>query len=150
MNKRNFISSLLILVFFLFFYVYSSSSNTGASYWPKLICVVGMVFSALNAAIAGIQWRKQKNQGSAFPLSLPQFKRFSLLLCIAAAWIVFISYTGYLATSILATGVIVLVFEPVKDKRHIIRDVVVTLIFSFVIYQLFALLGVHFPKGLLL
>ena len=51
---------------------------------------------------------------------------------------------------ILATLAVVLFFEPKRDKAHVIRDVVVTLIFSVVIYQLFALLGVHFPKGLLL
>ena len=46
--------------------------------------------------------------------------------------------------------ILVLVFEPVKDRKHILRDIVITLIFSGLIYGLFALLGVHFPKGLLI
>ena len=150
MNKRNFFSSLFVLAFFVFFYVYSLGLSDSAAYWPKLICVVGGVLSAANAAVAGVQWQKSRDHAALFPLSLPQLKRSAVLLVVAAVWVFLVPVVGYLVTATLATLIVVLVFEPKQDKAHIIRDVVVTLIFSVVIYQLFALLGVHFPKGLLL
>lgn len=150
LNKRNFTSSLIVLAFFVFFYFQAVQLKAGASYWPKLICIVGGVLSAANAAVAGVQWARTREGGKVFPLSLLQFKNFVILLAISAAWLFLIPRLGYLATSVLATGAIVLAFEPVKDRTHIIRDVIVTLIFAAVIYGLFTLLGIHFPKGLLM
>lgn len=150
MSKRNFYSSLLVLAFFGFFFAYSMRLDESASYWPQLICVVGGVLSVLNAMIYGLQWKKEGGQVALFPLNMQQIKRGAILLGVAAVWVLCISKVGYLVSSVLATGVLVLVFEPVKDKKHFIRDIVVTIIFSVVIYQLFALLGVHFPKGLLM
>lgn len=150
MNKRNFFSSLFVLAFFIFFYVYAQGLSDSAAYWPKLICIVGGVLSAANAAVAGVQWQKNRDHAALFPLNLSQLKRSSLLLVVAAVWVFLVPIVGYLITATLATLIVVLVFEPKRDKAHVIRDIVVTLIFSVVIYQLFALLGVHFPKGLLL
>ena len=81
---------------------------------------------------------------------MQELKRSAVLLIVAALWVFLVPIVGYLVTATLATLAVVLFFEPKRDKAHVIRDVVVTLIFSVVIYQLFALLGVHFPKGLLL
>lgn len=150
LNKRNFFSSLFVLAFFVFFYVCSLGLSDSAAYWPKLICVVGGVLSAANAAAAGVQWQKSRDNAALFPLNLSQLKRSALLLVVAAVWVFLVPIVGYLVTATLATLIVVLVFEPKRDKAHVIRDIVVTLIFSVVIYQLFALLGVHFPKGLLL
>lgn len=149
MNKRNFFSSLFVLGFFVFFYAYSQQLSESAAYWPKLICVVGGVLSAANAAVAGIQWKKDTEQTALFPLNPAQLKRSGVLLVLAVAWVALVPVVGYLVTATLATLAVVLFFEPKRDKGHVIRDVVVTVIFSVVIYQLFALLGVHFPKGLL-
>ena len=150
MNKRNFWSSLIVLAFFVFFYVQAQALKESAGYWPKIICVVGAVLSVANAAVAGVKWSQEKDAAAVFPLKLPQIKNSLILLGVAIVWVFCIPRIGYLVSSVLATGAIVLLFEPVKDKKHIIRDVVVTLIFSALIYALFALLGVHFPSGLLI
>lgn len=150
MNKRNFTSSLLVLAFFLFFYIQALQLKAGASYWPKLICIAGAVLSAANAAIAGVQWARTREDSRVFPLSPAQFKNFLILLAVSLVWIFLIPRLGYLVTSVLATGAIVLVFEPARDRKHIVRDAIVTLIFAAVIYGLFSLLGIHFPKGLLI
>lgn len=150
MNKRNFFSSLIVLAFFLAFYGMSLSLSDSASYWPKLICVVGGVLSLIQVVLSAVQMKKDGEGTALFPLSMAQVKNGAFLLVAAAVWLFCISRVGYLVSSILATGVIVWVFEPVKDKKHIIRDIIVTLVFSIVIYLLFNLLGVHFPRGLLL
>ena len=146
MNKRNFTSSLIVLAFFVFFYFQAVQLKAGASYWPKLICVAGGVLSAVNAAVAGVQWARTREDGKVLPLSLPQLKNVLILLAISGVWI----RLGYLVISVLATGAIVLAFEPIKDGRHIVRDIIITLIFAVLIYGLFTLLGIHFPKGLLM
>ena len=137
-----------MLLFFLFFFRCAIKLEGGAAYWPKLICVIGAVLSTVNAALAGVKWKKADEHATAvFPLSLAQIKRSTLMLAIAAIWIFAIPYVGYLTVSTIATVAIVVLFEPLNDKKHIARDIVITLIFSFVIYQLFVLLGVHFPKA---
>ena len=150
MNKRNFTSSLIVLAFFVFFYFQAVQLKAGASYWPKLICGAGGVLSAVNAAVAGVQWARTREDGKVLPLSLPQLKNVLILLAISGVWIFLIPRLGYLVISVLATGAIVLAFEPIKDGRHIVRDIIITLIFAVLIYGLFTLLGIHFPKGLLM
>ena len=150
MNKRNFTSSLIVLAFFVFFYFQAVQLKAGASYWPKLICVAGGVLSAVNAAVAGVQWARTREDGKVLPLSLPQLKNVLILLAISGVWIFLIPRLGYLVISVLATGAIGLAFEPIKDGRHIVRDIIITLIFAVLIYGLFTLLGIHFPKGLLM
>ena len=150
MNKRNFFSSLIVLAFFAAFYSMSLSLSDSASYWPKLICVVGGVLSLLQAALSAVQMKKDGEGIALFPLSMAQLKNGAVLLVVASVWLFCISRVGYLISSILETGILVCVFEPVKDKKHMIRDIIVTLVFSIAIYLLFNLLGVHFPRGLLI
>lgn len=140
------------MLFFGCSYAGAAGLSEGAAYWPQLICIVGAVLSLLNAAFAGVGWYRERGEAQAavFPLSARQLVRSLLLLALAAVWVFAVPYLGYLVSSVLATCAVVLVFEPVRDKKHVIRDVVVTLIFSLVMYQLFSLLGVHFPKGLFL
>ena len=100
--------------------------------------------------MAGVQWARTREDGKVLPLSLPQLKNVLILLAISGVWIFLIPRLGYLVISVLATGAIVLAFEPIKDGRHIVRDIIITLIFAVLIYGLFTLLGIHFPKGLLM
>ena len=139
-----------MLAFFAFFFIQSQSLKESAAYWPRLICVVGAVLSAANAALSGMKWAREMDAAAVFPLSAAQIINSLILLGVAVVWLFCIPRVGYLVSSTLATGALVLVFEPVKDRKHIIRDVVITLIFSVLIYALFALLGVHFPSGLLI
>lgn len=150
MNKRNFISSLVVMAFFAFFFWQAQALKQSAAYWPKLICIVGIALSLANALIAGIKWTKEKDREGVFPLNKKQLLNSLILLAVAACWMFCIPRIGYLVSSFTATCILVLVFEPIKDRKHIVRDVIVTLIFSGLIYGLFALLGVHFPKGLLI
>lgn len=150
MNKRNFWSSLVVLAFFGFFYWQSLSLKASAAYWPKLICVVGAALSLINALVAGIRWAKEKDPEKVFPLNKGQIVRSLILVAVAAAWVFCIPRVGYLVSTFVATCVLVLAFEPVKDRKHILRDVLITLVFSGLTFGLFSLLGVHFPKGLLI
>lgn len=83
-----------------------------------------------NAAVAGVQWQKSRDHAALFPLNLSQLKRSAVLLIVAALWVFLVPIVGYLVTATLATLAVVLFFEPKRDKAHVIRDVVVTLIFS--------------------
>lgn len=150
MNKRNCISSFVVLALFAFFFWKAMSLKASAAYWPKLICVVGMVLSFINALVAGVKWAKEKDGVSIFPLNRKQIINSLILLVVAVVWVYSIPRIGYLVSSFVATCILVLVFEPVKDWKHLVRDVAITLVFSGLIYGLFALLGVHFPKGLLI
>jgi len=150
LNKRNCITGLLLLGFFAFFYAYTMRTAEEAAFWPKLICIAGMALSAANAAISGMKWMKEKDAMPILPLTAAQTKRALILTAIAVVWIFLLEILGFLSASMLATIVIVLYFEPIKDKRHIIRDLVAGVVFSIVLYMMFTLLGIHFPKGILI
>jgi len=50
----------------------------------------------------------------------------------------------------LFTGITILIFEPVKDKKHIVRDIIATIFFSVFLFAMFSLLGIRFPRGILI
>lgn len=149
MSRRDVISSLAVLIFFIFFYVCAGSLDESIAYWPKLICVAGGIFSILNIGGAIIKMLKETSKQSIFPLESGQIKRSLSLMIIVVTWIFIIPYLGFLSTSILATGAMVLIFEPDRCRKNIIRDIVATVIFSIVLYLLFQILGVHFEDGFL-
>ncbi len=150
MNKRNTVSGILVFLFFAFFYLQSGALKQAARYWPQLIAEIGMVLTALNVAFSAVQWRKEKDSAAVFPLNKEQLLRSVLLAAAAAIWIFLIPRLGYLVSAIAATLAIVLLFEPSRDKRHIVIDVIATFAFTFVMYKLFSMLGVRFPQGILL
>lgn len=57
---------------------------------------------------------------------------------------------GFLVSSVVALCAIALVFEPVKSKQNLVRDIVVCVIFGVAFYFLFKFLGIHFPRTLLM
>ena len=150
MNKRNFVTGLIVLAFFVLFYVYSQQLQPAAALWPQTICTIGMVLSAANVIISGVKWKKEQNQISVFPLNFEQVKRGLVLIVLTAVWILAIRNIGFLVSSTVFTGIIVLFFEPQKDQRHMIRDIIVTIAFSVLLFALFSLLGIRFPQGLLI
>lgn len=150
MDRRNFLSSLAVLAFFVFFYVLSGGLAENARYWPKLVCVIGGAISAANSLIALVKMSKAPAGGAIFPLTAPQMKRFAGVTAVAVLWAAGIMTFSYLISSAVATLVLVLAFEPIRDFRHICRDVVVTLLFSGMSYGLFTLLGVQFPEALII
>ena len=149
MSRRNFYSSLAVFAFFAAFYALAGDLNAQGSYWPKLICVAGGALSALNALLAALKMRKEPGGVRLFPLTWPQLKCSLSAVAIVVLWLAAVPVIGYLFSSILATLALVLLFEPLRDKRHFIRDAVVTVVFSFAVYQLFSVLEVYFPESLL-
>ena len=137
------------MAFFIFFYVYSTRLASSAAYWPQLICVIGIALSSFSALVTGLKWRKEKDAGKLLPLSMLQAKRALLITVVLVLWMFAMRFLGYLVSSSLATGIIIVAFEPVKNKRNITIDILVTLTFSIVMYLTFTLLGVRFPEHLL-
>lgn len=129
------------------FYACSLQLQPAAALWPQLICVVGIVLSAANTIISGVKWKKEADQASVFPLNGKQLLRGVIITAVIAVWILAIPNVGFLVSSVICTGVLVLAFEPQKDAKHIL---VITLLFAVVLYALFALLGIRFPRGILI
>ena len=150
MNKRNFITGWIVLAFFLFFYYHSLKLTSGADYWPKLLCIIGAALSLMSVIISGLKCMAEKTAMSVFPLNKDQIKRGLTLMLVMILWIAAITRLGYLISSILATTALMLIFEPLRSKGHIIRNLTVALIFSVTMFGLFSILGVHFPSGLLI
>ena len=129
------------------FYACSLQLQPAAALWPQLICVVGIVLSAANTIISGVKWKKEADQASVFPLNGKQLLRGVIITAVIAVWILAIPNVGFLVSSVICTGVMVLAFEPQKVAKHIL---VITLLFAVVLYALFALLGIRFPRGILI
>ena len=109
-----------------------------------------MALSAANIVISGVKWQKERDQATVFPLNSGQIKRGIILAFIAALWIFAIPRVGFLSSSMLFTGITILIFEPVKDKKHIVRDIIATIFFSVFLFAMFSLLGIRFPRGILI
>ena len=140
MQKRNCISSFGCAAVFAFFLIQCASLSASAAYWPRIICIVGLSLSVLEIVLEGIKWSKAAaKQEKLWPLSAAQTKRSLILLGILVLWIL-----G------LALCAIALVFEPIRDKKHIILDIIVCAVFGVVFYFTFQLLGIHFPDALLI
>ena len=153
MNKRNFVTGFVVLAFFILFYVCSMQLHSQAALWPQIICVVGIALSVANIALSGVKWYREERgqvQTAVFPLNAGQIKRGLILAGITIVWILAIPYVGFLVSSTLFCGVLVLIFEPQKDKKRVLRDIVVTLLFAILMYSMFTALGIHFPRGVLI
>ena len=148
MSRRNFYSSLVVLAFFAFFYVMSGELSSGGSYWPRLICILGGTLAALNALSSALKMRKEVAV-PLFPLTGAQLKRGVAAVALVALWLAAVPLVGYLVASLAVTLALVLLFEPLRDKRHVLRDVIITVVFSLAIYKLFSMLDVYFPESLL-
>ena len=150
LNKRNFITGFVVLAFFVLFYLYSQQLQPAAALWPQTICTIGIVLSAANIVLSGVKWKKEHDQVSVFPLNAPQVKRGLILIVLTVIWIFTIRNIGFLVSSTVFTCIIVLIFEPQKDQKHLIRDIIVTILFCVLLFSLFSLLGVRFPRGILI
>lgn len=151
MQKKNCFTSVICALVFLFFLIQCNSLSETAAYWPRMICIVGLVLAGLEILIEGYKWSKTAGeQEKLFPLDAEQTKRSGILLGLLILWIAGLTTLGFLVSSVLALCAIAVIFEPEKSKKNIIRDVVVCVIFGIVFYFTFKLLGIHFPKTLLM
>lgn len=151
MEKRNCVTSLLCAAIFAFFLFQCNSLSTAAAYWPRIICIVGLVLSGLEILLEGIKWsRNTEKQAKLWVLTPQQTKNSIVLLGILILWIAGLTTIGFLVSSAAALCVISIVFEPNKSKKKIIRNLIVCIIFAVIFYSLFKFLGIHFPKALLM
>lgn len=152
MYKRNVYTGLLLTLVFAAFYFSAAQLSPSAALWPKAVCAAGAAFSLGNAGVSAFKWSRDRESGkvSAFPLSKAQLLRSVILLAVILVWVLLMERLGFLTASILCTIALCLLYEPERTKKHYIRDVIVAVVFSAVLYELFVLLGIHFPKGLLI
>ena len=151
MQKKNCFTSLICAAIFLFFLFQCNSLSETAAYWPRMICVVGLVLSVLETVLEGIKCvNTAGDQEKLWPLTGEQTKRSLILLGLLVLWIAGLTTIGFLVSSIVALCAIAIIFEPVKDKKHLIRDIVVCVLFGILFYITFKFLGIHFPRALLI
>ncbi len=154
MEKRNCISTLVLAAIFAFFLAQTSKLKVSAAYWPRIICIVGLALAGLELLLEGFKWiRKAKTgekQSALWPLSKKQTVRSLILLGIMVLWIMGLKWIGFMVSSAVALAAIAVVFEPVKDKKHILLDVLIGAGFAVLFYFVFKFLGIHFPKTLLM
>lgn len=151
MQKKNCVTSLICAAVFLFFFFRSNTLNETAAYWPRIICVVGLILAGLEIALEGVKWSKTAGeQEKLWVLNASQTKNSLILLGILVLWIAGLATIGFLISSILALCVIALVFDPQKSRKNLICDVVICIMFGLIFYFLFKFLGIHFPRALLM
>lgn len=151
MQKRNCFTSLLCAALFLFVLVQCNALAESAALWPRLVCCVGLGLAGLEILVEGIQWaRHPGEQQGLWALTPEQTKRSAILLGLLLLWIAGLTTIGFLVSSVAALCAIALVFEPVKNKQNLVRDIVVCVIFGVAFYFLFKFLGIHFPRTLLM
>lgn len=151
MQKKNCVTSLVCAAVFLFFFFQCNSLSETAAYWPRIICIVGLVLAGLEIVLEGIKWSKTAGeQESLWVLTPEQTKNSLILLGLLILWIAGLTTIGFLVSSVLALCAIAVVFDPQKSRKHLIRDVVVCVIFGLLFYFVFKFLGIHFPRALLM
>lgn len=151
MQKKNCFTSLICAAVFLFFLFQCELLSPEAAYWPRLICIVGLFLAGLEIVLEGYKWKKTaETQERLFPLTKEETKRGCILLAILILWAVGLTTIGFLVSSIIILCTIAIVFEPQKTKKYIVRDAAACVVFGIMFYFTFKLLGVHFPRTLLM
>ena len=150
MAKKNLLSGVLWGLFFVYFYTASGTLRASSAFWPKWVCTAGIIFSIIHIALTIRDMKKGRTAQNErwLPLTAAQYKRAAAAAVIVIVWAVCLAPVGFLVSSIAALLAIFIIYEPHRDKRHIITDAAVAVIFSSVLYVLFKCLGVYFPDGL--
>ena len=155
MYRKNMISGAVILAVFVFLLIQAGSLNEQAAYWPRFVCVIGLLLSLGNIMTSGLALKKERAAGSAgeeglFPLTGKQIVNALIVLLVLAVWGWGISRIGFLVTSVVCMSVIFLVFMPEKDMKLRVRNVLIAVAVGALFYFLFRQLGVRFPKTILM
>lgn len=148
MNKKNCVSGILWAVFFLYFINLCGSLEAEASYWPRMISVIGLVLSVLSAAASAVKWKSEKGEETIVPFDSSQVKRTGVALILLVFWVALMNILGFLVSSVVCMAVLFVGYEPVKTRKNIIRDILVAVIFGVAMYGLFTALGISFPGGI--
>ena len=155
MYKRNMISGAVVLAVFVFLLVQAGSLGEQAAYWPRFVCVIGMLLSLGNIVTSGMALKKEQAAGKAgeeglFPLTRKQIVNALIVLVILAVWGYGISHVGFLVTSVVCMSAVFLIFMPEKSMKLRIRNIVIAILVGALFYFLFRQLGVRFPKTILM
>ena len=151
MAKRNCISSLFFAAVFGYFLYQCGFLKVSAAYWPRLICTAGLGLSALECPLSALRWgRERESQKSLAPLSPRQAGRFALTAGVMVLWILGLKTVGFLVSSVAAMSVLSCLFEMTRDRKHLVRNVLVCAAVGILFYAVFSYLGIRFPKALLI
>ena len=151
MHKKNCVTTLICAAIFAFFLYECGSLTAAAAYWPRMICIVGLILCAIELVMEGVKWSKvASKQEKLWVLTAAQTRRGVILLGALVLWILGLNTLGFLVSSLLALCAIAILFEPRRAKKNLIRDVAACVVIGLVIYFMFGYLGVHFPRALLM
>lgn len=151
MQKKNCFTSFICAAVFIFFLIQCNSLSTTAAYWPRMVCIVGLILSCLEIALEGYKWyRTAGAQEKLFPLNGAQTRRALILFGVLFLWCLGLSTLGFLVSSILAMCAIAVYFDPHKTRRNVLRDIAVCLVLGVLVYYMFGYLEVHYPRALLI
>lgn len=149
MHRKNCISGLFWAAFFLFFLYLDSQMGEEASYWPGIISKLGLALSFASSAVSALKWKASAGE-KLVPFNGAQTKRLGLAFVLLLLWVICMSLVGFLVSSAVFMMLIGVLFEPVREKKNLTRDVVVAIVFAVGMYALFTALGINFPKGFLI
>ena len=149
MNRKNCISGLVFAVFFLFFLYLDVQMGEEGSYWPGIVCKLGLTLSLLSSVVSGFKWKAEAGE-ALLPFNGRQRKRLFLALALLVLWVFCLDTVGFLASSIVYMVLLGIIYEPVKTRGNLIRDGIVAVVFAVGMFALFGALGINFPRGFLI
>ena len=151
MSRKNILSGVIVLAVFIFFFIQSGMLNEQAAYWPKFVCVVGILLSAGSLVQSFLALRREGEAAEAlFPLTGAQIRNALIVLVILAVWGWGISNIGFLVTSVVCMSATFLIFMPEKDMKKRLINILIAVIVGAVFFFLFKELGVRFPRTILM
>ena len=154
MTKNNKIAGLILLAFFGIALYMAGSFPTQSSYFPKFICILGMLLSAILIISAFIKEKKGKGE-AAKPLSPKAWKMIGIMTGLIILYALGIKTIGFAVSTfiyIVITGLILYPEKITKDNKKpviivvaaaLILSVLITVVFKYVLY-------VPLPSGLLI
>ena len=154
MTKNNKIAGVILLVFFAIALFMSGSFPTQSSYFPKLICILGIALSAVLIILAFVQ-EKKGNGEAAKPLSPKAKKMIAIMTGLIILYALGITTIGFAVSTFLYIVVTGLILYPEKitkeNKKPVIIVVVAAMVLSVLITVVFKnVLYVPLPSGLLI
>ena len=151
MTKNNKIAGVILLAFFGIALYMASSFPTQSAYFPKVICILGILLSVILIVLAFVQEKNGKG-GEAKPLSPKAKKMIAIMTALIIAYAIGITTLGFAVSTFLYIVVTGLILYPEKiTKKPVIIVVAAALILSVAITVIFKnVLYVPLPSGLLI
>lgn len=145
---------LLALAYFVFAFTIKQSpfkQQMGPDAFPKAIGVLWMVLSGIYAVRQFIAWRAEEDESRAAIIGAEEklggyvdWRTVGIFGVLMLGYAFFFERLGYPLTTFLmfVAGVLVL------NRKHLVRDIIIAFIASFVVFYIFSvLLRVQLPAG---